>query len=66
MSLLPFLDLIMSHSGAQGSVGSHSAIGLRNYKVLLTFYKLFLNTTKPFIFLKYLTFIWLIISDILL
>lgn len=29
------LDQIMSHSGAQGSIGSHSAIGLRNNKVLL-------------------------------
>lgn len=31
--LLLSIDLIMSHSGAQGSIGSHSAMGLRNYKV---------------------------------
>lgn len=35
-------DLIMSHSGAQGSIGSHSALGLRNHKVLL------LKTTKMY------------------
>lgn len=30
-----WLDSTMSHSGAQGSIGSHSALGLRNQKVLL-------------------------------
>lgn len=38
------LEQIMSHSGAQGSIGSHSAIGLRNSKV--PFYRFF-NLTDP-------------------
>ncbi|XP_060902430.1 crystallin, beta B1, like 3 [Labrus mixtus] len=33
--------LIMSHSGAQGSIGSHSAIGLRNHKIYLYEYENF-------------------------
>lgn len=31
----------MSHSGAQGSIGSHSAMGLRNQKVTLSKHRLF-------------------------
>lgn len=31
----------MSHSGAQGSIGSHSAMGLRNQKVTLSQHEAF-------------------------
>ncbi|KAM7399421.1 hypothetical protein PAMP_018694 [Pampus punctatissimus] len=38
---MPSADLIMSHSGAQGSIGSHSAMGVRNHKIYLYEYENF-------------------------